>query len=188
MIWESWPWKAALLTDAHKLGGLVIGEDDDEAAVEFERSIFLAGFTIRKLLEARKLTDRLAVADVKCLRYPLIDHANIPDRMNKDKFHEFYDLSGAKSGTAKLEFLANQLIHSFIFAAIVTDGGSAPAEGIFVNSDYDRSRFLYRYELAELIRIMQQVGNDEVVLSKSTLNENGEWVTRNYGANDPEGQ
>ncbi|WP_143534070.1 hypothetical protein [Rhizobium sullae] len=186
MIWESWPWKQALLRDAKKLDGFFLGEDDEQANVDYERAIFQAGFTIRKLLEAKKLTDRTALSDVKCRKLALLDPARIPDRMTRHWPSEFYDVANRQSATVKLSFLTNQLVHSFVFAPTTRCETDFHAEGFFLNSDYDRSKCLYEYELAELVRIMRLVGNDEVDRIDYKRDDNGEWISRNYGPDEPE--
>jgi hypothetical protein len=186
LIWESWPWKEALLRDASKLDDLLLEDGDEQSQVDFERVVFLAGFTIRKLLEARKLTDRTAFANVKCRKHPLLDRAKVPDRMNRHRLDEFYDFENGRLATVKLSFLSNQLIHSFAFAAVVKDEAEAHAAGIYVNSDYDRGKFLYGYDLCELTRLMRLVGNDVVERCVYKRDANGEWVTRNYGPDEPE--
>ncbi|MBB4243740.1 MULTISPECIES: hypothetical protein [Rhizobium] len=184
MIWDSWPWKQALLADANKLQGLILGDGASEVA--YERSVFLAGFTIRKLLEAKKLTDKVAQSDVRCRKLALLDPSRIPDLMNWHRANEFYDYEKRKAGTVKLSFFTNQLIHSFIFIAAVKDDTDLLAEGFFVTTDYDRGKFLYQYDLNELVRVMRLVGNDEVLRSESERGENGDWIVHNFGAVDKE--
>lgn len=186
MIWDSQPWKASLIKDADELSVLRLNYegDDVEAEIAFEKTVFVAGFAIRKLLEAKKLTQRVENLDVKCHKSRLIDPKKIPDHMNWHRPDEFYDHKTERKANVKLWFFVNQLIHSFIFALIVDLDKDEQVHGFFVATDKDRGKFLYRYEIGELIRVMKIVGNDEVVPSKMERDEKGDWIVHNEGAKD----
>jgi hypothetical protein len=184
LIWDSYPWKDALLKDAAVLDSYLL--EDEMAQVDFERTIFVAAFTLRKLLEAKTLTDRVANCDVKCRKFPLIDPVSIPNHMNWHQVDRFYDFDTSRKATVKLAFFTNQLIHSFVFAPIVNAEEDQRAAGFYVATDFDRSKFLYEYELSEMVRIMRLVGNDAVLLSRSERGDKGDWIIHNYGVDDPE--
>ncbi|MBW0369540.1 hypothetical protein [Ensifer adhaerens] len=184
MIWESQPWKEGLLADADNIENLRF--DDALAEVRFEKSIFLTGFVCRKLLEAKKLTDRAASYDVKCTKYAPLDGGRIPDLLNWHRLGEFYDFATPRKATVKLTFFANQLVHSFIFAPTMNEEDETRIFGFYVASDNDRAKFLYQYEITEIIKMMRLIGNDSVVCSKFVRSDKREWVVRNYGESDPE--
>lgn len=184
MIWESQPWKDGLLADAEAVETLRL--EGDPSYVAFEKAMFLTGFAVRKLLEAKKLSDRVADVDVKCTKYPPLDTTRIPDLMNWHRLDDFYDFTKPHKTTAKLAFFSNQLIHSFIFSAVVISEEDIRAAGFYVTTDFDRAKFLYQYDVAEIIKVMRLVGRDYVVHSKWVRNEQGDWVVRNYGPTDPE--
>lgn len=184
MIWESQPWKDGLLADADTVESLHL--NDEASGVAFEKAIFLTGFAVRKLLEAKKLTDRVSDVDVKCTKYPLLDAARVPDLMNWHRLDEFYDFTKPRKATVKLAFFSNQLIHSFIFSTAVNSEEDTRAAGFFVATDFDRAKFLYHYDISDTAKVMRLVGRDHVVYSEQVRNEKGDWVVRNYGPTDPE--
>ncbi|WGI74537.1 hypothetical protein QC756_01330 [Sinorhizobium meliloti] len=184
MIWESQPWKDGLLADADAVE--ILRLEDDASYVAFQKALFLTGFALRKLLEAKKLTDRVANVDVNCTKYPPLDTTRIPDLMNWHRLDEFYDFTKPHRTTAKLSFFSNQLIHSFIFSAVVTSEEDTRAAGFYVTTDFDRAKFLYQYDAAEITKVMRLVGRDHVVHSEWVRNAKRDWVVRNYGATDPE--
>lgn len=183
MIWESTPWKEGLLSDAEKFASLHVAEE--EAAVEFEKAIFVAAIAIRKLMEAKKLTDRVASLNLKCTRVPLHKGGRVPDLGNWHRVDEFYDYTGASDGTISLREFANQLIHSYIFGPITADSGGKLV-GFFVASDNGRKHQLYEFAIEEVIDALRLIGKDEVVYSVQTRSPDQQWIVKNYGPGDPE--
>lgn len=183
MIWESTPWKDGLLSDADKLASMNVA--NEQAAVEFEKTIFIAAIAIRKLMEAKKLTDSVASVNLKCTRVPLRKGGRIPDLGNWHRVDEFYDYTDASDGTITLRSFTNQLIHSYIFGPITADAGGKLV-GFFVTSDTERKRHLYEFDIDEIIKVLRLVGNDHVVRSVQTRDADGQWIVKNYGPDDPE--
>jgi hypothetical protein len=75
MIWESGPWKDALLADADLLDRWANKPKATERrSLLIERKIFLAAYSIRKLLEALKLSSNFSDRSFRCFTYPAISN------------------------------------------------------------------------------------------------------------------
>lgn len=183
MIWDSEPWKRGLLIDAHKLTTMNVA--DEVVAVEFEKTMFVAGLAIRKLLEAKKLTDRVANLDIKCSRLPLRVGTAPPDLGNWYRVDQFYDNERASVGTIKLKDFANQLLHSFVFGPMVADE-RGQLIGFIIASDRDKGKFLFKYDIGEVVSTLRRVGEDVVVTSAKSRDANNEWIVHNHGSEELE--
>ena len=190
MIWESRPWREELCRVADRLNEWrrVVDWDDELVAFEIERDVMVSAYAIRKLLEARKLSDSAAESKFRVEAFPLIDR--IPDHMNWHRLDEFYNFERSSSEDLTLEQLCNQLIHSFIFVRIGDadgddetgyEGGLA---GFFVASDRARSSRLYRISIDSLVSLLQSVGTEEVVATKMIRDASGQWQVSNMTAAD----
>jgi hypothetical protein len=173
MIWESQPWKVALRQDVRSLRRLADAPVTDKRTMKYERTLFLAAFSIRKLIEANKLTDRVARINIKCRRIPVLDEDRIPDRLNWHRIEAFYDLSKPEVRSIPLKAFTNQIIHSFIFIPEVqTDDGQL--SGFLVSSDFDRKKCLYQFEFEDILQIIEAVATDDIVQALWERDANGE--------------
>lgn len=179
MIWDSKPWKSGLMRDALALASFEIAEGNDEAGANFEKIIFVSALAIRKLLEAQKLTSVTACADVKCCKLPL-KSKSVPNLLDWHRIHDFYDGARLESGTVTLKFFVNQIMHSFVFGPF-TEEGNDKVGGFFVASDKDRTRFLYRYDISEVVRVMRLIALDDVKSMRWTRDLDGNLSVENIG-------
>ncbi|WP_412462021.1 hypothetical protein ACK2SD_10060 [Pseudomonas sp. SC11] len=158
MIWESWYWKHPLLEMADRLEHLKTPcALSDEELAQVERDIFIGFYSVRKLLEApAKITDK-----TRHLSIPLRKHSNLKRVTwgNNYRLDELYDLSKAGQEGRDVKFLCGQIIHSFVFAPCMSEGGGL--DGAFFSSDFDKDKFLYFISIDEVISLFRQVGNDD---------------------------
>ena len=182
MIWESHPWKRALRADVHRLDRLRDHRNSESKLASIERTLFTAGFSIRKLMEADKLTDRTAALRLKALKYPRLSE-KVPDRMNWHRLDEFYSFDSAEPEEIPLRRVCNLLVHSFAFSIMDEDDGSAMA-GILVNTDRDRAKCVHQLMYEELRLAFLRVADDHVVASRWQRKPNGQFVIQNFGAED----
>lgn len=164
MIWDSWPWKRKLARQAillHKRKNQKRWTEVSSASVEQE--IFLAAYSIRKLLDANKLSDEIESSKLQALAYEPNGH--MVDIMNWHKIDQLYNLSRSSHTTISLREFCNQIIHSFVFMfSVSSDNG---LEGLFFTSDRDRSSRLLYLSIDEVIAIMKHVSKDDIVQSHS---------------------
>jgi hypothetical protein len=99
-------------------------------------------FYVRKLIESRKLSRDFADRQITATAYPAKGkHVHL---MNCQRdLDELFDMSAPKQLAMKIEDLANQLIHSYIFYLSTEETG--PLRGILVASDRIRNRELLRF-------------------------------------------
>jgi hypothetical protein len=83
---------------------------------------------------------------------------SVIDYHNKNDLDRHYDLSQEFQEQRDLEFLCNQVVHSYVFV-IATDEDGAVV-GFFVASDRIRHHKVYHVSLADVIRIFRTVGRD----------------------------
>ncbi len=114
MIWESGDWKDDLLKTALKLSRRIHQKRWSERSFFlFEKEIFFAFYSIRKLIEAQKLSDYVVEAKIPLQSFKT---RGLPvTRLNRDRLDEFYNLQDTSSESIKLKDICNQFIHSYIF-------------------------------------------------------------------------
>lgn len=180
MIWESWPWKEALLEDAEKLKNLVFCDENEKGWVEFERLFLISAYCMRKLFEAKKLTTALEQASIQVKHIPIKDKDKKPDLLNWHDLDRFYDINASETKVVPIRSLVNSIIHSFVFIPIFSnDTGQIPV-GVFIASDHSKSKGIMEVSLAEYIKLMQRVGHNEVTEARFARDsKTGDWIVKN---------
>lgn len=167
MIDDSWVWKEKLVRDR---GGLkrrlrAAAEDEDaleKALVSLESFVFLTGYILRKLAEARKLSDQLERSVMRVTAYPRT-HSSYPlDFMNAHRIDRAYDFNSGRQKTLAFRDICNVLVHSFVFMA-TTDEDGRTATGFLVNSDRLKNVELYFVDLDDFFSLVSQVASDDIV-------------------------
>ena len=157
MIWESYYWKSDLLKHAAALRKRKEQKRWVDASYgRTEQTVMLGFYSIRKLIEARKLRDDVAHQIVE-----ISAHAPTGKRitrLNSHRIDELYDLDRRRSESCRLEWLCNQIIHSYIFALLTEEHGGLA--GVLVTSDRNRSKALYEVTVDQMIVLFDQIGND----------------------------
>jgi len=156
MIWESGYWKDPLLDLVKKIESWESRKDLDEPdLVDIERQIMMGFYSVRKLLEAKKLSDQVALISISAKSFPNLKNVNL---LNWHHIDTLYDLNNPKEVQLHLLFAANQLIHSYVF--IIDEKEEGGFSGIFFCSDNKRNEELFHVSSKELRRIFKLVGND----------------------------
>ena len=159
MIDESYYWKVDLLRQNSALKARAAQKRwTDASFARCEQTIMLGCFSIRKLIESRKLTDKVAEKSLQIRCYP--SNGKVVTLLNKHKIDNLFDLDKPKKRLVKLRFLCNQVIHSYVFTLLFHEGGSLSS--ILVASDNERSRALWEIPAGLLIKVFEKVGNDDV--------------------------
>ena len=116
----------------------------------------LGFYSIRKLVEATKLSDDVANQNLRVTAYSWKGKA--VTRLNKSEYWELYDLEHARVVTRSLAFLCHQIVHSYIF--VVSFDQSKCLDGILITSDRERQKMLYKIQVKQIIELFEQVGAD----------------------------
>ncbi len=181
MAFESYYWKKNIKRDIGDIRkrmdisvNSLVGDKFDEAFSIVEIKLFMMAFSIRKLLDARKLPDSVAEKTIKVTTYKRNkEHAGIFD------FEKLYDYDNPIKQSIKLSYLLNQFIHAYVFQVFPTRKGNF--RYLYVTSDWDRRKYLYHVDLKTFLRIMEKISNTHVTRSTTTYDQKtGEFVTKNY--------
>lgn len=166
MIIESAYWKEDLLRRSSLLRRYSAQRRWSGASfAKCEQTIMIGFYSIRKLLEATKLTNALTRATVSVRRYPL--KGTRVTRLNLHKPDELYDLDASERYDLSLLDLCHQFVHSYIFAPVLGESGGLSVIG--VASDRQRSRALIEIDFNKMIGIFEKVGKDEVRSMRMTF-------------------
>lgn len=156
MIHDSNPWKKELLQTAAWLQRLRLTERTrEETHIKLEKAVFFAAYAIRKLVEARKLSDAVVSYSIDLEFFPAKRQVTM---LNWGHFDRNYDFESPGAEVHDLVYVCNQLIHSFAFAPEVAEDGRLAA--VLVASDKRKSTKLYRVARGQLLGLMRLVGRD----------------------------
>lgn len=175
MIWESHYWKDDLLKQAASLRKR-IGQKrwPDASLARCEQTIMLGAYSIRKLIESRKLTDAVCKISLKAFQYPPTGRA--VTFTNHHRLEVLYGLNEEKKTSIGLRSFCDQLIHSYVFALWFEDSFT----GRFLSSDRDRNKQLLAVPIMEIINSFEAVGNDDVVNMRAEFDaKSGDYVVKN---------
>lgn len=168
MIWDSTYWKDDLAKTAETLKRRSTQTRWVERSfVNLEKDVFIAFYSIRKLIEAKKLTDETVNITFKLQTY-LPTGKNVT-LINWHKIDELYNMEKKSSEQRKLGFICDQIIHSYIF--IPTFDSDNTLHSILFSSDHQRSNKLFQMRVNELVDCISQVANDDITDSIHAFNK-----------------
>ncbi|SFO49970.1 hypothetical protein SAMN05660359_03875 [Geodermatophilus obscurus] len=171
MIWESGPWRHELAQVADRLEKRRTQRRwTQQTSFLVERDVMVSAYAVRKLHEARKVSEKVATSPIPVQRHQLIGQT--PDILRTDDLGA-YDFEDVTTTTLTLRELCNQFIHSYVFVLAAGDDGSA-LDGVFVASDRERRRAVYWVGLADLIEAFRRVAYEDIVHVEFRMNERGE--------------
>jgi len=155
MIYESAYWKEPLIKTAEWLVSVRLSERTQERTfVRIEKEMFLSFYSIRKIIEALKVSDSIREAKTGLEWHPNINHVH---HMNWEHIDLLYDLNTIKKEERDVLFLCNQFIHSFVFSVYEQEGRIG---GFYVTSDFYKDRKLYRVSLDQVVMLLRLVGRN----------------------------
>jgi hypothetical protein len=184
MIWESRDWKEYLLKTALNLSKRIHQKRWTERSFFlFEREIFFAFYSVRKLIEAKKLSDYVVEAKISLQAFKSM---GLPvTRFNRDGINELYDLQNPSSESIKLKDICNQFIHSYIFVPCF--GESNELDGIIFCSDHTRKHRVFKLAIADLIEALKMVDSDYPSSGHYVFDEKlGDYQVVNLSRDDPD--
>jgi hypothetical protein len=157
MIYESVFWKEDLLRQAKVLHARMTQKRWTESSfARFEQTVMLGFYSIRKLIEAKKISESVAN---KRITVKFHEWKGDPvTKMNWGDIDKLYHLDSAQSVTKGLIFFCHQFVHSYIFVTSFDENDLL--DGIFISSDRERRKALYFVQVRQVIDFFEQVGND----------------------------
>ncbi|UKA49262.1 hypothetical protein LFT48_17775 [Arthrobacter sp. FW305-123] len=175
MIFDSVPWRYELRRIASRLERKTRQERwTERSSFRVEKDLMMAGYAIRRLIEARKISDSLAAKHVPIVRHRRV--GAIPDFYNRHEIDIIYDLSNPMKDQVTLGHLANQIIHSYVLM-ISCDEVEAPYEGsdgievegayrfggFYLASEKERVKHVYFLDAATLVAVCRGIAGENVV-------------------------
>jgi hypothetical protein len=141
-----------------------MGEPDEpslgDALVAVEHFVFWAALAVRKMIEARKMSDEFEALEVPVVRSPRKAGVVIQDHLNSHHFERHYDLDRQTRETIKPVALCHRLIHSFVFVP-VTDEPQRRMEGLLFNSDRTKHH-LWFIEWNDFVDVITEAIEDDI--------------------------
>jgi len=169
MIWDSSHWKDGLLDAANQFDQIASRRcPSEKLLVELEKTVFLAAYAIRKLMEAKLLSTKNESQPVPARAYQASGKpVTITNWHNIDRL---YDLDNTCKTTLTLRELCNQLIHSYVFLPLATSK-TGPVKAVMFSSDRSRNKQLFEVSLHDLAKILRIVGRDYPACSNFLFDE-----------------
>jgi hypothetical protein len=162
LISDSVPWKEELLRIARSIERRTTQRRwTERTSFLVERDLMNGGYALRRLNEARKVSDELAAERITVQRHVLVG-API-DTWNRHEFWEYFDMQNPEPVDLTLTEFSNQLIHSWVWSLSATEDAPHRFNGVWVSSDWASKTCLYFISAETLIALFRAVGLDEVV-------------------------
>lgn len=190
MITDSVPWKDELVRIAADIERRGSQQRWSERSMYlFERNVMTAAYSIRKLIEARKVSDLLGRHSWPVTRYPRT--GPVPDAWNSWEPEKLYDFEAPENASLSTLELCHQIVHSYMFFPSWEWNASATHRTLralcFV-SVRTRTNYLYAIAIEELTKLIFTVGDEDVIDIRMEANTDGErWITNvvGVGRDDP---
>jgi hypothetical protein len=164
MIRESHPWKAEICKSSRYLERLRSQRHNLSSHQCFcvEKHTFLSFYAIRKLLEAKKLSDECRSQQVVLTTYPCtgkpITH------FNWHRSDEHFDFTNPTVDQWTVLNLCHQFVHSYVFHVVPGEPGGLA--GLMVASDRQKASSLIKLDIGSTISLFDSVAQDDVVSSQ----------------------
>jgi hypothetical protein len=171
MIHDSSYWKNSLRNHAEILNEKLEQRIWRESSFsKVEQSVMLSCYIVRKLAEAKKISDTKFQAPLKMRLFQAT--GKTVDFLNNHKIDSLYCLGDGKDIIKPLSYVANQLIHSFIFVPVFESVGKI--QGFAFNSDRSKSKELYMLELRPLVTALAACADSYIAKATYFRLKNGE--------------
>ncbi|WP_146174637.1 hypothetical protein [Umezawaea tangerina] len=172
MINDSVPWKEELLNISNRLEKKKVQKRwTERSSFIVERDVMVGAYAVRKLLEAKKVSDRLAGQVFSVRSHALV--GEVPDMRSRFEFWEIYDIDNFKSIDLPIWKICNQVIHSWNWVISVSEDAEL-FDGVFISSDHQRRTCIYFIDVDTFIRMFREIGDEQIVSAEMSLNTHGE--------------
>lgn len=140
-------------------------------------------YAIRKLHEARKVSDALAAREWEVTRHALTS-ARRPDIWARATPWEYSDFPHGTSAMLSITDLCNQVVHSYIWLLSATEAGDF--DGIYVASDRQRLSGLFFISVDRFVELFRAVGSEDITYVRMQRDTNGDLQYVGILAREPE--
>lgn len=150
MIFETRYWKRDLRRIAQELAARSQQRVWREASyARLEREIMVGFYAVRKLGESRRLNEQFLATQV-----PLVSFPSLGGHIGYfvwPEVEKHFDLGTPTAVTRQIEFVCNQVVHSWVFSPWFDKTGRLA--GVFFSSDKKKKNEVYRLDLQRAIDI-----------------------------------
>ena len=129
----------------------------ESSSARFEKEIFISFYGVRKLLEADKFSGDIVKYKFSLKAYP--SRSKNVTKLNWYKIDKHYNLENPKVITKDVRWLANQIIHSYVFIPLFNDDFKN-VHAILFASDREKNTRLFQLEIVDIIDFLKKAGND----------------------------
>lgn len=148
----------------------------DRSMFLFERNVMTAAYSVRKLIEARKVSDALGRKSWPLERFKLT--GPVPDVWNRWEPDRLFDFASPSRVSLSTLEICNQIIHSFLFYPIWKwdEKTLRPGEleALHFVSDRGNRTHLLSVGIDALMALFTEVGHEDVIGFTMRANEHGE--------------
>lgn len=163
MSFESFYWKKNLKRDISFISNkmdinLEEIEDDEKFEQIFstiEIKLFTIAYSLRKLIDTRKVSDNLSDIQLKVFAYP--KNSKILTVMNNHRFEEQYEFENKIEKKLKIRNIYNQIIHSYTFQLV---GYRNKIFYLFFNSDHQKNKYLFKLKIKDFLKVVEKFANN----------------------------
>lgn len=171
-IYESGQYKEDLRREVRGIRRLLHVADIENLesySFKLEKFLFVSAYIIRKLIEAKKISDELEKDIYKFESADALDYDAICDFLSKQNFVKNYEINKRKKAGFKVGELVNIFIHSYVFCLSLNYRGLSKVEKndvinlfeLIITSDY-RKKHIYFIRLGAYLDICDKVCADEI--------------------------
>jgi hypothetical protein len=177
LINDSVPWKDDLLRVAEDLKRRKTQRRWSERSnYLFERNVMTATYSIRKLIEAHKVSNALARKSWPVEQFK--PNGPVPDAWNHWEPQRLFDLASPSKSSLSTMVICHQIVHSYLFFPIWKWDDQTRRRGeldaLSFTSDTQRRKGLFAIRIDTLIALIAEVGDEEVIHSTMRANPDGE--------------
>jgi len=164
MIIESHYWVKDIKKQLKRLSKINIKYLNEKTVFEIEKSFFYTAYAIRKLYQSNKITDDLFKQDIILNFYK---PKKLIHKRNWWNVDELYDLNNANKCSVKLDYLTNQIIHSYTFLIIKKKNKYK----ILFHSDKNRNKLIYAISIKKYINLLKNIIELDITNIKFTFDK-----------------
>ena len=156
MISDSSYWKRTLAAHAETLNAKLHQRHwRDDSFLKVEQAVMMSCYIVRKLAEAKKITDERFNTPLALTAFAATGKSI--DALNKHSVEELYEIDAGVEVFKPFSYVANQLIHSYVFVPVFLLKNQLHA--IAFNSDRSKSRELYVLKLRPFVEMLAGCSN-----------------------------
>lgn len=170
--WQGYPWKNEIATQLERVEihfHEIISDDFSGEHSPFDmldRAIVLCAFSIRRMIEKKLVTDRLASFTISVNNFSAKDGSSFRRPYHSRSgghVHESYDFGDIKVMKMTAEDLANEIIHSA--QIMISHNEPGLRDGILLASDRHSDKRVLNLTIEEFREFAQMILDDNVVSS-----------------------